>query len=64
MTHPLRLWRQSKKKTLNDVCDILSIHPGYLSELERGLKIPSLQIAEKIRVMTKGRVRAEHFVKT
>jgi len=61
-THPLRLWRLSKKKTLIDVCDVLNIHPGYLSELERGLKVPSLQLAIKIMEMTKNKVKPSSFL--
>lgn len=59
--HPLRLWRQTKKLRLSDVCKTLSIQKGYLSELERGLKVPSLALAERIRNMTKNRVQAKHF---
>lgn len=61
-THPLRLWRKSKDMRLADVCAVLDIHQGYLSELERGLKIPSLPLAEKIRDMTKNRVKPQHFI--
>lgn len=61
-THPLRLWRTNRGLRLADICAKLDIHPGYLSELERGLKVPSLQLAEKIRLMTKNRVKPQHFM--
>ena len=40
--------RRKAKMTLQDVSNIVGASPGHLSEIERGLKGPSLELAVKI----------------
>lgn len=40
--------RRKAKMTLQDVSDVVGVSAGHLSEIERGLKGPSLELAVKI----------------
>ena len=40
--------RRKAKMTLQDVSNIVGASPGHLSEIERGIKGPSLELAVKI----------------
>ena len=40
--------RRKAKMTLQDVSNIVGASPGHLSEIERGIKGPSLELAVKL----------------
>ena len=48
--HPLRLWRnrQSPRKTLSEVAQLVEVTPSHLSEIENWKNEPSLDLASKL----------------
>lgn len=45
---PLREARKSRTLTLVEIAEALDMDPGNLSRIERGLQIPSIELAERI----------------
>ena len=52
----LREWRKKHEKNQGWLAEQLGVSQGYISEIERGDKIPSDDIAAKIEEVTKGNV--------
>lgn len=44
----LRKIRRKRKKTLREVADFAQVSVPYLSEIERGLRVPSIAIVERV----------------
>jgi transcriptional regulator with XRE-family HTH domain len=44
----LRAIRHQKKLTQEKVCEQAGIHPKYLSEIERGNKVPSVTVLQQL----------------
>ena len=51
-----------KGLTASELATLAGINAGYLSQLRKGAKLPSLEIAMKISEVTGGRVPVTHFV--
>lgn len=47
-THPLRRWRDAKRVTLADLARRVGVSPSHISEIERGINAPSLELAAKL----------------
>jgi DNA-binding transcriptional regulator YdaS (Cro superfamily) len=62
-THPLRLWLAQQGTTLAEFAAEIGASQSYLSECVTGAKQPSPQFIARIRAATRGRVKAEHFIK-
>lgn len=52
----LREWLKSSKTRQSHVCELLSLSPGYVSELVNKTKKPSLDVALKFQIFTNGGV--------
>ena len=48
MTSPLRKSREKRELTLQQVSSAVGIDTGNLSRIERGLQVPSKELAEKL----------------
>jgi transcriptional regulator with XRE-family HTH domain len=48
MNTPLQIVRRKHQKTLREVADAVSIDPGNLSRIERGVQTPSPELAESL----------------
>lgn len=48
MSTPLRLARERRDLTIQQVADAVDIDPGNLSRIERGTQVPSKDLAEKL----------------
>ena len=48
MDSPLKKARLSREQTLHFVADAVGIDTGNLSRIERGLQVPSKELAEKL----------------
>lgn len=48
MSTPLRLARENRGLTIQQVADSVGIDPGNLSRIERGTQVPSKDLAEKL----------------
>ena len=64
--HPLRKWREHAspeggKVTLEKLALELDVTPSHLSQIETGLRRPSLQLAVRLSEMT--RIPVEEFVR-
>jgi len=44
----LRKIRRKQKKTLREVAGLAPVSVPYLSEVERGLRVPSIEIVERV----------------
>ena len=40
--------RESKKLTQKELADFAGVTPGYISKIEKGTKVPTLEVVEKI----------------
>ena len=47
-THPLRLWRDRNDVTLAALATDVEVTPSHLSEIERGLNRPSIELAARL----------------
>jgi transcriptional regulator with XRE-family HTH domain len=47
-THPMRAARVRAGKTLAEIGQEAGVSPGFLSDVERGIKQPSLPLAAKL----------------
>jgi transcriptional regulator with XRE-family HTH domain len=61
-THPMRTWRKENGKTLADMAELVGVVPSYLSDIERFLKQPSLDLAAKLQDETG--IPATRFLKS
>ena len=61
--HPLRRWRKDRSVTLAVLGEQAAVSPSHLSEIERGLNAPSLNLAARLSGATGGEVAVEEFVK-
>ncbi len=52
MVHPLRRWRAANDVTLAALAKKTGVTASHLSELERGLDRPSLDVAQKLSAAT------------
>lgn len=48
MNSPLKKARLKREQTLQEVADAVGIDTGNLSRIERGLQVPSKELAEKL----------------
>lgn len=48
MTTPLRMAREQRRLTIQQVATSVGIDPGNLSRIERGKQVPSKDLAEKL----------------
>jgi transcriptional regulator with XRE-family HTH domain len=44
----LRIIRDSKKLTQKELADFANVTPGYISKIEKGERVPTLEVLEKI----------------
>jgi transcriptional regulator with XRE-family HTH domain len=44
----LRNLRESRERTLSEVAECISVSEGYLSQVERGLRTPSLSVVRDL----------------
>ena len=56
MQTPLRKMRVEKKLTIAEVAIATQLDVGYLSRIERGMQVPSLETAEKLAKFFKGKI--------
>jgi len=61
--HPLRAWRLERRKTLAGLAARVGVTPSHLSEIERGLNQPSMNLAAKLSRATGGEVQVGDFVR-
>lgn len=52
----LRKCRESRQLTQRKLADELSVHPQYLSDIERGKRLPGLRLAIKLRDFFEGQL--------
>ena len=52
----LKIWRESKGFTQKEVAEAIGVHVQYISDIERGVRRPGMQVATAIRDFTKGEV--------
>jgi transcriptional regulator with XRE-family HTH domain len=50
--HPVRRWRKDNGKTLSALAGKVGVTPSHLSEIERGLNHPSLDLTAKLKAET------------
>lgn len=64
--HPLRRWRLRNGVTLEKLASRkgVGVSPSHLSEIERGLNSPSLDLAASLSRATGGEVRMDDFAKS
>ncbi len=58
----LRTWRTHNKLTLQVLADALGTTKGYVSEIERGIRHPSPDLAKRIEAFTNGEVTAAELL--
>ncbi len=58
----LRTWRNETKTTLAELAARVGVGKGFVSEVERGLKRPSAEVARKIESATNGAVTAAELL--
>ncbi len=51
-THPMRAYRKQAGKTLTELGEEAGVSAGFLSDVERGVKQPSLPLAAKLSRIT------------
>lgn len=61
--HALRVWRKEKGVTLAALASVVGVSPSHLSEVERGLNNPSLELAAKLSEATESAVMIGSFVR-
>lgn len=59
--HPLRLWLAQNGKTLSEFAAEIGAAPNYLSEIITGKCRPSLNLTDRIKLATGGKVTSEDF---
>lgn len=59
---PLRKIREKYKQSLQEVANAIDSDVGNLSRIERGLQVPSLELAEKISRHFKGKITELHIL--
>lgn len=59
--HPLRKWRKSVGKTLQDCAQAVGTSRQVWSDWERGRRRPGPNFMPKVRELTKGAVSADDF---
>ncbi len=57
----IKEWRKNNNLTLEQAAKIFGVHLGYLSQLERGKRVPNLKLALKIKERTYGFVCPEDW---
>ncbi|WMD23328.1 helix-turn-helix transcriptional regulator [Achromobacter seleniivolatilans] len=62
MTTPLRLAREKRGLTIQQVANSVGIDPGNLSRIERGLQVPSKDLAEKLSLVFDGDVSETQII--
>lgn len=50
--HPFRTWREANGLTLAEIATDVDCVPSYISDIERGIKQPSLTVASKLSKMS------------
>lgn len=60
--HPLRIWRKSKGFDLAKFAGMVGVAPSHISQIETGVKKPSLALAARIEAATDSEVKAVRFV--
>lgn len=53
---PLRDIRKHRGLTLQDVATAINLDVGNLSRIERGMQIPSLEVAERLSIFFEGQI--------
>jgi transcriptional regulator with XRE-family HTH domain len=67
--HPLRRWRMEKGVTLATLAKAVGVSPSHLSEIERLIDCPSLDLASRLSFATVGEdgrpaVEVKEFVRS
>jgi DNA-binding XRE family transcriptional regulator len=62
MTTPLRMAREKRGLTIQQVASTVGIDPGNLSRIERGKQVPSKDLAEKLCQVFGGEVTETHII--
>ncbi len=62
MTTPLRMARESRGLTIQQVATSVGIDPGNLSRIERGKQVPSKDLAEKLSLVFGGQVSETQII--
>lgn len=62
MTTPLRMARESRGLTIQQVATSVGIDPGNLSRIERGKQVPSKDLAEKLSQVFGGQVSETEII--
>lgn len=44
----IQIIRKTKKLTQKELADFAGVTPGYISKIEKGTKVPTLEVIEKI----------------
>jgi len=63
-SHPLRLWRKRENITLAALGRQVGVSPSHLSEVERGLDEPSMNLAARLSRATGGEVDIGSFARS
>lgn len=61
--HPLRRWLFDEQITQTKFCAMTGLSQGYLCDILKGRKNPSLRMIEAISKATKGKVKANDFMR-
>ncbi|MBO1013476.1 helix-turn-helix transcriptional regulator [Achromobacter sp. SD115] len=62
MTTPLRMAREKRGLTIQQVATSVDIDPGNLSRIERGKQVPSKDLAEKLSQVYGGEVTETQII--
>ncbi len=62
MTTPLRMARESRGLTIQQVATSVGIDPGNLSRIERGKQVPSKDLAERLSQVFGGQVSETQII--
>lgn len=62
--HPFRRWRAAVGKTLTEVARCTDTAQPYLSQIEIGSKVPSIEMAARLAIFTGGEIAIEDFLPT
>ncbi|WP_050814898.1 helix-turn-helix domain-containing protein [Achromobacter arsenitoxydans] len=62
MTTPLRMAREKRGLTIQQVATSVGIDPGNLSRIERGKQVPSKDLAEKLSQVYGGQVSETQII--
>ncbi|AMG45503.1 XRE family transcriptional regulator [Achromobacter xylosoxidans] len=62
MTTPLRMAREQRGLTIQQVATSVGIDPGNLSRIERGKQVPSKDLAEKLSQVFGGQVSETQII--